>query len=102
MQKVATSDRIAACWYGSVFTANLNPTDGQAHQVALYFLDWSSTTRAVTVDVLDAGTNAVLNSQAVSSYNGGKWLVWSVSGNVKIRITRTAGANATLSGVFFK
>jgi thermitase len=102
LQKVATSDRIAACWYGTTFTASLNLTDGQAHQVTLYFLDWDTNTRAETVDVLDAATNTVLSSQTVSSYNGGKWLVWSVSGNVKFRITRTGGANSTLSGVFFK
>jgi hypothetical protein len=102
LQKVATSDRIAAAWYGSTFTGALNLTDGQAHQVALYVLDWDTTARAETVDVLDATTGAVLNSQTVSGFNGGKWLVWSVSGSVKFRVTRTGGTNAVLSGVFFK
>ncbi len=38
--------RIAACWYaGSSFTVDLNLSDGQAHGLELYFLDWDSTTR---------------------------------------------------------
>ena len=103
LQKVSTSDRIAACWYGTLFYANVNLTDGQAHQIALYMLDWDSgNVRAATVDVLDASNNAVLNSQPISSYGSGKWLVWSVTGNVKFRITKTGGSNAVLSGIFFK
>jgi thermitase len=102
LQKVSTTDRIAACWYGSAFTGSLNLTDGLTHQVALYFLDWDSNTRAETVDVLDTATGQVLNSQPVSGFNGGKWLIWSVKGNVTFRITRTGGANAVLSGMFLK
>jgi hypothetical protein len=102
LQKVATADRVAAAWYGAAFTASLNLTDGQTHQVALSFLDWDSYTRAERVDVLDAATGQALDSQSVSGFNGGKWLVWSVKGNVKFRITRTGGANAVLSGMFLK
>jgi hypothetical protein len=102
VQKPASADRIAAAWYGGAFTASLNLTDGQAHQVALYVLDWDSNSRAMKVEVLDAATGKTLNSQSVSGFNGGKWLVWSISGNVKFRFTRTGGANAVLNGVFFK
>ena len=100
LQKVATSDRIAACWYGGTFTASLNLTDGQAHRVALYVLDWDSTTRAERIDIIDAATSQVLNSQTVSGFNGGKWLVWSIAGNVKIKVTYTGGANGVLGGIF--
>lgn len=102
LQKVATSDRIAACWYGTTFTVDVNLTDGQAHNVAFYVLDWDSNARAEKIDVLDAATNAVLNSQTVTTFNGGKYLVWSIRGHVKLRFTRTAGANAVLGGVFFR
>ena len=45
-----TRGRIAACWYspgpvGSSFSVDVNLTDGAAHQVALYLLDWDNTTR---------------------------------------------------------
>jgi hypothetical protein len=65
-------------------------------------VDWDTTTRSAQIDVLDAATSAVLNSQTVTSYNGGRWLVWSVKGNVKFRFTSKTGANAVLSGVFFR
>ena len=68
---------------------------------ALYLLDWDSTTRSERIDIVDAATGAVLNSQTTSSFNGGKYLVWNVSGHVQIQITRLTGANAVLSGLFF-
>ena len=36
----------------------------------------------------------------MSSFQGGVYLVWQVSGDVVIQITRLAGANAVLSGLF--
>ena len=29
------------------------------------------------------------------------WLLWNLSGHVTIRVTRTGGANAVVSGIFF-
>jgi len=70
--------------------------------VALYFVDWDSTARRQTVDVLNA-SGTVLNTQALtSSFNGGVYLVWNVTGHVTFRITWNAGANAVLSGLFFE
>jgi len=104
LQKAGTAkDRIAACWYSaSSFSFDLNLTDGAAHQIALYNLDWDRAGRAQKVDILDAATGAVLNSQSISSFASGKYLVWSVKGHVTIRVTRTAGTNAVISGVFFR
>lgn len=62
-------------------------TDPAQHQIALYCLDWDSTSRRETIDVLDANGN-VLNSQNLSSsFNAGVYLVWNVSGHVKVRVT---------------
>jgi fibronectin type 3 domain-containing protein len=102
LQKPAASDRIASCWYGSTFIVDVNLTDGQAHNVAFYVLDWDTNARMQRIDVLDAATDVALNTQTVSSFNGGKYLVWSIKGHVKLRFTRTAGANTVLSGVFFR
>jgi hypothetical protein len=102
LQKSGASDRIAGTWYSwAPFSIDLNLTDGQAHQVALYFLDWDSTTRAETVEVLDAGTGALLDSRSISGFNSGLYLVWNITGHALIRVTRTAGPNAVLSGIFF-
>ncbi len=93
--------RIAACWYGSTFTVDVNLTDGQTHQVGLYFLDWDNGGRTERVDVLDAATGSVLDSRTVSSFTGGQYLVWNLSGHVTFHITDLTGVNAVLSGLFF-
>ena len=39
----AAPDRIAACWYSTTsFTVDVNLTDGQTHDLELYFLDWDN------------------------------------------------------------
>ena len=96
------SDRVAATWYASgQYFIDLNMTDGVQHQVALYCLDWDTTSRRQTIDVLDVNNN-VLNTQTLSSsFNGGVYLVWNVTGHVKLRVTWTGGFNAVTSGLFF-
>ena len=49
LQNPGGSGRIAACWYSaSSFTVNVNLTDGQLHDLELYFVDWDSTSRSET------------------------------------------------------
>jgi hypothetical protein len=101
LQRVV-SDRIAACWYASTsFSVDINLTDSASHQVALYLLDWDSNTRVTRVDVLDAGTQQVLATQTVQSYQPGVYLLWNLKGHVVLRFTKQGGANAVLSGLFF-
>ena len=65
-------------------------------------VDWDGAmTRAERIDVVDAATGAVLDSRAVSGFSGGKYLVWTVKGHVRIQVVRTGGANAVVSAVFF-
>lgn len=103
LQRVlSTTDRIAACWHAiNNFTIDLNLTDGQTHRIALYCLDWDLNGRSETVEIIDASNAAVLNSQSVSSFANGKYLVWNIRGHVQIRITKTSGYNSVLSGIFF-
>jgi len=107
LQKVNPStpgDRTVGAWYStttSSFTIDIDLTDGQAHRLALYFVDWDSSVRGQTVQVLDAATGAVLDTQMLSGFAGGEYLVWDISGSVEIRVTHTAGANAVVSGLFF-
>ena len=97
------STRIASAWYNNPsFTYDFNITDGKTHQTALYAVDWDSTTRAQTVQIVDGDNPShILDTQNLASYSNGAYLVWNISGHVIVRVTRTAGANAVISGIFF-
>jgi hypothetical protein len=97
------SARIAACDYSdnSSFSFNLNLTDGKTHQVALYVLDWDWQNRAETIQIHDASTGNLLDTQYVSSFTSGKYLVWNLSGNLNITLTNAGGLNEVMSGIFF-
>jgi hypothetical protein len=104
LQQVTGSNRLVAWWFGPSFTVDINLTDGQAHQVALYFLDWGTNGQGYgaseTVTVRDASSGAVLGSPlTLSSFNGGKYEVWNVTGHVRITVTNPS--NGILNGVFF-
>jgi hypothetical protein len=104
LQKASNpSDRIAAAWNApGPFTVDLNFTDGNTHQLAVYCLDWLYSNKQETIAILDVNGN-VLNTQSLtSSFHNGVYLVWNVSGHVKMRITRTAGSIGVISGLFFQ
>ena len=104
LQKASNpADRIAACWYSNgSFTIDVNITDGQTYQMALYVIDWDQQNRAEIVNILDPSTDAVLDTRSVTSFSGGEWLVWSVRGHIAIQITNAPGSlNAVVSGLFF-
>ena len=103
LQTFAGNSRIASGWYTfSNMSFDINLTDGNTHQFALYCLDFDTTSRAERVDILDAGTNAVLDTRTISSFNGGQYLVWNLHGHVIVKVTLTGGANAVASGLFFR
>ena len=96
------TSRIAACWYASTsFTVDVDLTDGQSHNLELYLLDYDTTSRSEQIQLTDANTHAVLSTESVSSFHGGVYMSWTISGNVLITFTKTGGANAVLSGLFF-
>lgn len=94
-------DAIAGCWYGSSYTIDLNLSGTAPHQVALYALDWDGKGRSERIDVIDPSTGAVLNTQTVSSFNGGTYLVWKLTGHVVLKVSLLTGPNAVVSGIFF-
>jgi hypothetical protein len=109
------NNRLAACWYsGSAVTVDIGVTDGQAHRIAFYFLDWDSSGspngRVERVDVRDATTSVTLDSRTFGQpsgdqnpadrFNNGKYLIWNVRGHVRFTITNL-NSTAVLSGVFF-
>ena len=103
LQKAVASDRIASAWYGwTSISIDLNLIDGNPHLVALYVVDWDSGgARGERIHMLDASTNSVLDTRSISGFQGGQYLVWNLKGHVTLKVTRTSGANAVVSGIFF-
>ncbi len=97
------ASRIAAAWYASSsFTVDVDVTNGQSYNLELYVLDYNGgNARSEQIQLSNAGTGAVLSTETVSNFTNGAYLNWTISGNVLITITKTAGANAVLSGLFF-
>jgi subtilase family serine protease len=103
LQNGNNTDRLAATWYNSgTFTFDVNLTDGNPHQFALYAVDWDFNGRTQTVQIVDADTNAVLDTRSLSGFSNGVYLVWNLTGHVKVNVTWNSGINAVVSGVFFK
>lgn len=98
-----TDDRIAACWYAPTsFTIDVNITDGQTYQLALYALDWDQQNRVETISIVDPSTGAALDTRPVSDFGNGEYLVWQVRGHVTIQVINAADSlNAVVSGLFF-
>ena len=102
LQTGTGSGRIAATWFSSsTFNFDVNITDGNLHRFALYAVDWDSSLRAETIQILDANTGAVLDTRNISQFGNGIYLVWNISGHATITVTCTGGANAVISGAFF-
>ena len=97
------TSRIAAFWYSSnYFYVDISLSDQSVHQLAIYSLDWNYLGRTERIDVLDASTNAVLDTRTISNFTNGVYALWNVTGHVRLRITRTGGKNAVISGIFLK
>ncbi|MEO8592798.1 MAG: Ig-like domain-containing protein [Candidatus Solibacter sp.] len=98
----SASDRIASTFYSnSTFDINVNISDNATHQMALYLLDWDTTSRSETITILRASDQSVLSSQPMSDFNGGVYAIWNIRGAVIVRVAYKVGWNAVVSAVFF-
>ncbi len=97
------TDRIAAAWYSNSnsFTININLPDSLTHVVSIYALDWDNQGRSEQIQVTDASTGAVLDTRTISSFAGGVYLSWQLTGNVEFTFTGISGPNPVVSGIFF-
>jgi hypothetical protein len=100
LQDLSSTGRIAAAWNASTFSVDIKFSDQALHQIAIYCLDWNAKGRTETISVLDANTKTVLDTRSVSNFGNGVYMLWNVTGHVKLRITSTSGKNAVISGVF--
>src|SRR5581483_9745826 len=81
------ADRVASCWYGSSFTVDVNLTDGAAHRLAVYLLDWDSAGRSEKVEVIDPTNGGVLMSYTATNFSRGIYLSWTLTGHMQLRFT---------------
>ena len=99
-----STTRIASYWVSATsFSINLTLNDNQSHLLALYFfdLDQYQGGRNERIDLIDTASGTVLNSQTMSGFQNGKYLVWNVTGNVTILVTNlNPNSNALLNGLF--
>jgi hypothetical protein len=97
------ADRIAACWYAAgAFSVTITIPAGQGYQLAVYIVDWDQLQRAEDLQVLNTATGKALNTQTVTSFVNGVYLVWRVRGQITLQITNHTGPiNAVISGLFF-
>jgi hypothetical protein len=104
LQQDATgADRIAACWYAAdTFSVTITIPEGQSYRMAAYLLDWDQQQRAEDLRLLNTATGKTLNTQTLTSFINGVYLVWRVRGQVTLRVTNHSGPiNAVISGLFF-
>jgi uncharacterized protein YjdB len=98
----SSSGRILATWESqSSFSFDLNLTDGNSHEISFYALDWDYRGRLETIQVQDASTGFPLYTTSTYNFVQGAYLVWNISGHVKIVVTYLGGVSASVSGVFF-
>ena len=104
--RASGTSRSPRAWYSATGSPtidfDLNFTDGQTHQVAMYCMDWIWWWNTENlVEISDADTGALLSRVSVSAFTGGKYLVWNLSGHVKIKVKYTAGSQPIVNGLYF-
>ena len=57
----------------------MNLTDGNAHDLALYAVDFDNQGISEQIQISAAATGTVLDSKSISSFSGGIYLDWRVS-----------------------
>ncbi|HMJ61580.1 MAG TPA: Ig-like domain-containing protein, partial [Bryobacteraceae bacterium] len=55
-----------------------------------------------TIQIVDATTLSVLDTQTVANFNGGVYQVWNVTGHVKVQVINTNQPTTAVSGLFFR
>lgn len=98
--RVIDEYRKAACWYTSQGEFNLKFKDSVPRRVSLYCLDWDGNNRSQKIEIKNALSGAVLDSRSLLNFQGGSYLRWQISGDVKIVVTNEGPVNAVVSGVF--
>ena len=92
--------RKATCWFGNdAVSCVLTPPDAKPYRISLYVLDYDRNGRANRIQLSDEA-RVLASCEASAQENGqGTYLSWTVTGPVRVKLTKKAGFNVTLSGV---
>ena len=102
LEEAGNQARIAEAWASATsFTLSVSFSDDQAHNLALYAVDFDNQGRSERVKITRAATGALLDSETLTGFSGGVYLDWRIFGSVVITVTRVAGPSAVVSGLFF-
>ena len=102
LQKRTTVERIATCWYSDTdIYFNLPFTDAATHRVSFYLYDYDGAGRQQKVEIYDRASGQLLTSAPAANFQTGLYLTWDVKGDIRVKVTRLAGPNAVVSGIFF-
>jgi len=97
---VAVTNRFFAAQYsGTEFYVDVTLPTGPTNRLAVYAVEPGGG-RIERVDLIEITTGTVLDSRVIGGLTNGTYLVWDVTGPVRVRCTRVGGSNTMLSGVF--
>jgi uncharacterized protein (TIGR03790 family) len=104
-QCLETADRLSRTWnswQASTFTIDISINDGKSHKVSLYAYDASRTGSILNFSIKAADGSAILSSHELSSFFGGVYQIWQISGHVTIVVSGTTPPiPAIINGLFF-
>lgn len=84
------------------FTLDIKTKKEHEYSVSLYFVDWDGENRRAVIEAFDLESKELLCPlHMVRDYEGGKYVTYTFSQPVRLRIDHVRGKNAALSGVFF-
>jgi alpha-tubulin suppressor-like RCC1 family protein len=94
------ANRFSACVFSdTAMTFDVTLPLGATNQLAVYLMEPNGG-RAEQVELIRPDTGAVLDSRQVADVSNGVYLLWDVTGPVRVRVARVLGANAVVSGLF--
>lgn len=93
------SGRIASAWFAPE-QLEIRLSTEESQQITFYFLDWDRSGRSLTVSIRDSATDVPLDQRSVEQFVEGVYLSYELTGDVVLRVSRSSGVNAVLSGIF--
>lgn len=84
------------------FAVDVNLPKNEQRQVALYLLSGDPLGRHnVSIEIINSDNGKVINRQVVNKFGDGKYAIYHLSGNLRIRVSSNNWLKGVTSGIFF-
>jgi hypothetical protein len=95
----SSTERIES-YYNALGTMNfaIHSLDTATHRIALYFCDYTSAGQSVTINAVDSTSGKVLNTQVLTNYTAGIYLVYTYSGQVTFNVLNNNSNSGAIAG----